>query len=144
MSTIPLLTPLAAAKGETAVPLCREVDWDFVRNRPIWRSGQPVYVTGARAVLIWAMNALHTERFAHDVFSAAYGQDLRSLVGHPYTEEVQQAEAVRIIQETLKVHPAIRDVTQVSIALEGSRLEIVCRLITSYGEVRLDACDIAV
>ena len=63
----------AGASGTNTLPLCRETDWDFQTNQPIWRGGNPVFVTGARAVLIWAWNTLHTERFAHDVYSGAYG-----------------------------------------------------------------------
>ena len=72
---------LISAEG---LPLYQEVDWDFRTNKPVWRGGNPVLVTGARAVLVWAWNALHTTRFAHDVFSTDYGLDGNSLLGQAY------------------------------------------------------------
>lgn len=128
---------------ETGLPLFRETDWDFNANCPVWRGGNPVFVTGARAVLVWAWNALHTERFAHDVFSADYGPDFTGLIGQPYTEEVRQSEAIRIVRETLMVNPYITAVTQVSAVFHGSVLTLSCKLTTIYGEVSIDGCDIA-
>lgn len=99
-------------------------------------------VTGTRAVLVWAWNALHTERFAHDVFSGDYGPDFSALRGQPYTEEVRAAEAIRIVRETLMINPYITDVTQVSAEFSGSTLALRFKLTTIYGEVGIDGCDI--
>lgn len=66
-SVLPLIFDAGNLAGAGSLPLYRETDWDFQTNKPVWRSGSPVFVTGARAVLVWAWNALHTERFAHDV-----------------------------------------------------------------------------
>lgn len=131
---------ISAAEG---MPLYRETDWNFVTNRPVWRGGNPVFVTGARAVLIWAWNALHTERFAHDVFSAGYGPDFTGLIGQSYTEEVRQSEAIRIVRETLMVNPYITGVSQVSVSFEDSTLHLHFKMTTVYGEVSVDGCDIA-
>lgn len=99
-------------------------------------------VTGTRAVLVWAWNALHTERFAHDVFSGDYGPDFSALRGQPYTEEIRAAEAIRIVRETLMINPYITDVTQVSAEFSGSTLALRFKLTTIYGEVGIDGCDI--
>ena len=127
----------------TSLPLYRETDWDFKTNRPVWRGGNPVFVTGARAVLVWAWNALHTERFSHDVFSYDYGPDFSGLLGRPYTDEVRQSEAIRIVRETLMVNPYITAVTQVSVSFQESVLTLGFKLTTIYGEVSIDGCDIA-
>ena len=125
------------------MPLLRETDWDFRRNEPVWRGGSPVFVTGARAALVWAWNALHTERFAHDVFSGAYGLDLGELLGRSGAGELRRSEAVRAVRETLLVHPYILDVSQVSAEFEGSVLRLAVRLKTIYGEVSMDAFELA-
>ena len=67
MSLFPLISQpdIGALTATEGLPLYREVDWDFRTNKPVWKGGNPVYVTGARAVLVWAWNALHTERYAH-------------------------------------------------------------------------------
>lgn len=144
MSLFPLINqPDSRELLETGLPLFRETDWDFNANCPVWRGGNPVFVTGARAVLVWAWNALHTERFAHDVFSADYGPDFTGLIGQPYTEEVRQSETIRIVRETLMVNPYITAVTQVSAVFHDSVLMLSCKLTTIYGEVSIDGCDIA-
>ena len=94
-------------------------------------------------VLVWAWNALHTPRFAHDVFSTNYGQNISQLVGRPYSDGVRQSEAVRILRDTLLVNPYIKAVEQVEVAVEGSTLRLTARLKTIYGEVPIDGLDIA-
>ncbi len=145
MSLFPLITePDTGALTETGgLPLYQEVDWNFQSNKPVWRGGNPVYVTGARAVLVWAWNVLHTTRFAHDVFSTDYGLDGNSLLGQAYSEEVRQSEAIRVVRETLQVNPYITGVSQVSMSFEGSVLHLGFKLTTIYGEVTIDDCDIA-
>lgn len=140
---LPLIFGAGSLAAAGSMPLYRETDWDFRTNKPVWRSGSPVFVTGARAVLVWAWNALHTERFAHDVFSADYGPDFTGLIGQSYTEEVRQSEAIRIVRETLLVNPYITNVTQVSVSFESSTLHLHCKITTVYGEVTIDGCDIA-
>lgn len=127
--------PDNGAAATTSLPLAREVAWDFVRDQPIWRSGRPVYVTGADAVLVWAWNCIHTERFAHDVFTGDYGQDLAELIGQPYGNEVRQSEAIRKLREALMINPYITAVDQISAVFEGSCLRISFTLTTIYGEV---------
>lgn len=145
MGLFPLIEAPDTWQMQTAgsLPLCREVDWNFETNRPVWRGGQPVFVTGARAVLVWAWNALHTPRFAYDVFSANYGQDLSQLIGRPYSDGVRQAEAIRILRDTLMVNPYITAVEQVEVAFEGSTLHLAARLKTIYGEEPINGLDIA-
>ena len=136
MSLFPLID---APDTDTAqsLPPAREVAWDFVRDQPIWRSGSPLYVTGADAVLVWAWNCIHTERFAHDVFTADYGQDLAGLIGQPYGDEVRQSEAIRKLREALLIHPYITAVDQVSARFEGAMLTVSFRMHTIYGEVAI-------
>ena len=143
MSLFPLIDrPDDGVLAVAELPLYRETDWNFQTNEPVWRGGDPVMVTGTRAVLVWAWNALHTERFAHDVFSGDYGPDFSALRGQPYTEEIRAAEAIRIVRETLMINPYITDVTQVSAEFSGSTLALRFKLTTIYGEVGIDGCDI--
>lgn len=145
MGLFPLIEAPDTGQMQTdgSLPLCREVDWNFETNRPVWRGGQPVFVTGARAVLVWAWNALRTRRFAHDIFSANYGQDLSQLIGRPYSDGVRQSEAIRILRDTLLVNPYITAVEQVDVAFEGSTLHLTARLKTIYGEEQINGLDIA-
>jgi hypothetical protein len=141
-SVLPLIFDNGSAMAVDSLPLYREIDWNFQTNQPVWRGGNPVWVTGARAVLIWAWNAMHTERFRHDVFSSDYGQDFAELHGQPYTEEVRQSEAIRVVRETLTTNPYITTVSQVSATFSDSTLHLSFKLTTIYGEVTIDGCDI--
>ncbi|MBU5231286.1 DUF2634 domain-containing protein, partial [Intestinimonas butyriciproducens] len=82
MSTtlFPVVQPEAVQTG-TALPLCREVKWDYDGNRPVFRNGEPETVEGAEAVRVWAWLALHTTRFRHEIYSRAYGTELENLMG---------------------------------------------------------------
>lgn len=125
MSLFPLIdAPDTGTVPAATLPLAREIAWDFVRDQPIWRAGRPVYVTGAGAVLVWAWNCIHTERFRYDVFTTDYGQDLSGLIGQPYGDDIRQSEAIRTIREALMIHPYITAVDQVSARFEGTLLKI--------------------
>ena len=118
MSLFPLLSaPERLPAGTGRLPLFREAAWNFQTNRPIWRGGEPVYVTGASAVLVWAWNALHTDKGLHDVLTRDYGLGIRALEGQPYTDAVRQSEAVRYVRECLEANPYIQSLYQIRASL---------------------------
>lgn len=134
----PLLdTPAAPAHPGTAA-LARDILWDFETNRPVWRGGNPVWVTGAAAVKSWAARAVSTVRREKDIFSTAYGSDVQALTGRPFSEQVRQSEATRLVRECLMINPYIKDVQQIAVSFRDSTLSIACTMITDYGEVLLD------
>ena len=143
MSLFPLLTPPEGTGGTAALPLFREPAWDFGANRPIWRGGEPVYVSGASAVLVWAWNALHTEKGLYDAFTRDYGLGIRALVGQPYSETIKQSEGSRYVRECLMTNPYITAVEQVDVTFEETVLTLTVRIRTIYGEVTVDGCRIA-
>lgn len=140
MSTtlFPVVQPEAVQTG-TALPLCREVKWDYDRNGPVFRNGEPERVEGAEAVRVWAWLALHTTRFRHEIYSRAYGTELENLMGQPYTEALKQSEAQRYVREALEINPYISAVEDVGVDFDDGRLSISCTVRTIYGtsEVRL-------
>ena len=142
MALFPLIElPRLEDGSGTGRKLFREVAWDFRENRPIWRGGEPVYVTGAPAVLVWAWNTIQTEKRMHDIFTWNHGLGIRSeLIGKPYTAAIQQSEAVRYVKEALMVNPYITEVTAVEVAFAGAELAVSCRINTVYGEVSVDGC----
>ena len=66
--------PQETATGDTS-RLYREIKWDDQTNRPVWRGGNPVWVTGAAAVKSWILMTLYTVRQSKDIFSPDYGCD---------------------------------------------------------------------
>lgn len=141
MTLFPLIeAPAADSQASSGVlPLYREVAWDFDEDRPIWRGGNPKWVTGAQAVATWAWNALHYVRCSRDIFSWDYGDEVQALTGRPFTQGVKESEAVRYIQECLLVNPYITDVRQISVEFSAATLSIRCTVDTIYGEVDVNA-----
>lgn len=119
------------------LPLYREADWDFERRSPLFRDGAPVFVTGARAVRVWAWKALLTQRTRFEIYSWDYGCEVESLIGQNYTEQLKRSEAVRYVREALEINPYITQVTQVSVGFADSKLRIELAMDTIYGEVQL-------
>lgn len=139
MTLFPLISaPDQAGQGTGVLPLYREIAWDFETDRPRWRGGSPVWVTGAQAVATWAWNALHAVRGHLVLFTRNYGCELQELTGRPYTAEVKEAEAVRYVRECLTVNPYINDVQQIQVSFSGSTLSLRCVVSTIYGEVSVD------
>nr|WP_317324454.1 DUF2634 domain-containing protein [uncultured Flavonifractor sp.] len=140
MTLFPLINaPDEAGQASGVLPLYREIAWDFEADRPLWRNGSPIWVTGAQAVATWAWNALHTVRGHLVLFTRSYGCELQELTGRPYTSEVKEAEAVRYVRECLQENPYISDVQQVEAHFSGSTLSLHCVINTIYGEVSVDA-----
>lgn len=138
MTLFPLIQSQQSVAVNRALPLCKEVDWDFQKNIPIYKKGSPSITSGLRAVLIWAWKALHTQRFRHEIYSWDYGCELEALVGRPFTEELKRSEAVRYVRECLIVNPYISEVNQINVEFLDENLIIACKLKTIYGEVSLD------
>lgn len=140
VSLFPMIQPQALPAQAENLPLCREIKWDFTRNIPVFRRGEPEEVEGGDAVLVWAWLALHTPRFRHEIFSWSYGNELESLIGQPYTGELKRAEAIRYVRETLLINPYIRSVDDITVVFTDGTLSIACAIDTIYGkrEVRSD------
>ncbi len=135
----PILQPQEVPGQASALPVCREIGWDYENNRALFYRGEPVVVEGMEAVCTWAWLALHTPRFRHEIFSRAYGCELDGLIGRPYTEELKQAEARRYVSECLEINPYIKNVENVSVDFTGTSLSISCTLNTIYGGKELSA-----
>ncbi len=134
----------AATDADGALPLAREVRWDYGKDAPVWHGGNPAEVTGGEAVLVWAWNTVNTSRYLHDVFTHDYGQDLSHLIGRAYADDIRQSEAIRCIREALEINPYIKSIHQIDAHLEGSVLHLSFKMLTIYGEVYLNDGKIAV
>lgn len=132
----PAIQP-AAALAETPLPLCREIAWDFAKNIPIFQDGKPLEVTGLEAVKVWIWKALHTARYQYEAYTWDYGNELESLIGSDFSDELKQSEAIRYVKEALEICPYIERVEQVKANFEDSTFTISCKVQTIYGEVEL-------
>lgn len=141
MSTtlFPMIQPETADSSTdvTEYPIFREVQWDYEKNEPVYQNGEPVIIEGAEAVKVWAWNALHTPRFRYEIYSWAYGNEMESLIGKQYSNELKQSEGARYVRECLTSNPYITDVKDISVSFGGDVLSISATLVTIYGEVDL-------
>ncbi|QEY34610.1 DUF2634 domain-containing protein [Caproiciproducens galactitolivorans] len=137
MSLFPIIQP-QAADVDTELPFYREVAWDYEKNAPIWKNGNPVMLEGKEAVYVWAWNALHTPRFRYEIYTWAYGNEAESLIGQNYSDELKQAEGIRYVRECLLINPYITDVQNTSVSFADGILTIACTLVTVYGEIDLN------
>ena len=133
----PIIQPEAEPTVQEKLPLCREVAWDFTRGIPVYAGGRPVEVTGVEAVKVWIWNALKTARFHHDIYTWDYGCEAESLIGKAFTAQVKESEAVRYVREALAPNPYIKDVRQVDVSFQGTKLTISCQVSTIYGEAEV-------
>lgn len=121
------------------MPLCREIAWDFENNAPIFRDGKPMERTGLEAVKVWIWKALHTDRYRYEAYTWDYGNELETLIGSDFSDELKQSEAIRYVKEALEICPYIERVEQVKVSFEDSTFTISVKVQTIYGEVEMDA-----
>jgi len=139
MSTLfPIIDAPQAVKS-TALPLYREVAWDYETNTPRFERGSPVIVSGREAVKVWAWKALHVPRFRYEMYSRDYGTELHYLIGQPYSEELKRAEAIRYVREALMINPYITSVDDISVDFDNGKLSITCKVNTIYGDSEVSA-----
>ena len=136
MSIFPIIDPGGAEEaGGQALPLCREAAWDFDRDVPLFRGGEPVVVEGREALKVWIWRAVRTPRFRYEIYTWAYGSEFESLLGQAYSDSVKTAEAPRYLRECLLVNPYITEVRDVSVSFEAGRLTVEGTAATIYGGV---------
>lgn len=136
MELFPMIQP-PQESTEQPLPLYRETAWDFQREQPIFRGGNPVYVTGAEAVKVWCWKALKTPRTRYPIYSWDYGSELESLIGQNFSGELKRAEAVRYVREALEINPYITEINNIQVEFQSGRLTISAAIQTVYGEVNL-------
>lgn len=134
----PVVQPEAVSVAKEALPLCREIAWNYETGAPVFSGGRPVEVTGVEAVKVWIWKAIKTVRFCHDIYTWDYGCEAVSLIGQAFTAAVKESEAVRYIREALEPNPYITNVRQVDVTFSDTVLSIHCVVSTIYGEVEVN------
>jgi len=132
----PIIQPLANSESSSdTTELYKEVQWDYENNMPVFKSGSPVIITGRNAVLVWAWKALHVPRFRYVIYTWDYGNEVESLIGQPFTEDLKRSEAARYVQECLLINPYITGVNNITVNFNDGIMLVSCSLSTVYGEV---------
>lgn len=121
-------------ESNTSKSYDKDIKWDTETNTPVYdEKGKPVFVTGLEAVLSWAYRALATERCAYKAHSRSYGNEIFSLIGKGYSEEITSSEALRMIKECLNQNPAIKGVKNFTYTRNNDKWEFSFSIETIYG-----------
>lgn len=140
-SIFPFTNPsryITTTTEEKELPLYRDVEWDFLNNKPVFLRGEPKIVNGLPAVMSWAWRALYTERFLNEIYSWNYGNEMMGVVGEPWDKDVKTAELSRYCFECLFSSPYITNVYNINVSFFGSRVTMSCNVNTIYGSDRLE------
>lgn len=128
---------VSSGAADGALPMAREVAWDYETDAPIFRQGEPVIITGLDAVLVWAWNALKTERFRYRHHSRGYGNEMERLIGKSFSGDLKRAEAARYFQEALEPNPYISAVEGITAHMAGDVLTVTGTIKTIYGDTEV-------
>ena len=95
-------------------------------------------VTGAKAVLVWAWNALMYPRYRYELTSWNYGCELQDLIGQVMDQEELEMTVDAIIRDTLLPNEYILDIDGLTCDLNEDRLTISFTIETPFGEEELN------
>lgn len=117
------------------LPLYKEYAWDFKSNKFILEDGKFKIVQGNEALKVWIWKTLKTVRYRYLSYSWNYGQEYENLIGKGLSAEALKLEVQRYIKEALLINPYIKDIYNLSISIDGSKLNVEFITSTIYGEV---------
>ena len=137
MNLFPMIQPQTTTQ-DNEYPLYKEVKWDYLENIPVFKNGSPEIVTGPDAVMTWAWKALQAARYRYEIYSWGYGNEMESLIGQNFTEELKVSEAARYVKECLLINPYITAVDNVQVSFDGGILSVDCTIKSVYGEIKLE------
>lgn len=139
MDLFPFIQPQVTIQDNDiqALPLYKEIAWDYEQDMPLFEGKKPKIVEGAEAVLTWAYKALNTERFKHSIYTWDFGNEASSLVGDNYNHDLKLAEAKRYIQECLTINPYITNVGNIDVSFADDLITITCTIDTIYGQINI-------
>ena len=132
MSIFPMISPPApAAAAPASLPMCREVAWDYQNNRPIFRRGEPVTVTGREAVRQAVEIILHVERFRWQIYKPYSGMEWEGLIGQD--PGYVGAELQRRLVDALTIDDRVTGISNYEYTVDGNSLYATFTVDTVYG-----------
>lgn len=107
------------------IPFGRTPLFDFETGRMVRAGGDPVWVTGLAAVEQWCLMAAHSARYAHSVFTAAFGmEEPDSPIGEVTLIAEETSDWGERLAEALLVHDRVIAVDAVELRAEDDALYI--------------------
>lgn len=110
-----------------------EYAWDFNNDTFILENGSPKMVSGLEAIRVWMYKAIKTERYRYLAYTDDFGCEIEDLIGSGYSQAAMQAEAERMMKESLLIHPDILTITNFTLEKISNGFEITFVANTVFG-----------
>lgn len=110
---------LRIAASNTVVSIGRGWAFDYQVGEFIMRGQSPAEVSDVGQLRMWIEKTVRTARFAHPIYSDAYGMDLVELVGNQVTPD-RIGQYATALTDALTVHDRISGVTDFKFTADPS------------------------
>lgn len=137
-SNFPFIDSRGVNNNVEELPLFKEIEWDYINNKPKIENGNFKIVEGLEALKTWVWKALKTERFKYMIYSWEYGNEIENLISKPYTPSYTQSEVTRYVEEALLINPYIKSIYNVESKFNNGMLNIKLKLSTVYSDLEME------
>ena len=114
---------------EEALPVFRELAYDYEKNCLLRRGGRPYLIEKDDALQVWIYKALKTKRFVWPAYTHTYGSEIENVIGLSNDPAVIDSEIKRYITETLMVNPYLQELSDFTFAHERDTVTVELSLI---------------
>jgi len=125
----------ATVTASAVLPFAKEYAWDFANNDFLLIDGKNVIVTGKEAVKVWIWKALQTPKNRYKAYTENFGNELESLIAQGLSNEALKSELERYLKESLLINSYMTGIKDISISIEGSKVNVSFIAETIYGDV---------
>lgn len=116
------------------LPTLYEYAWDYENNDFLLVDEKNIILTGLDALKVWIWKALHTPRYRFLAYTWNFGNELDETVNQGLSTDALKSEIERYLGEALLVNPYITGIKDISIVIEGSKVDASFTVTTVYGE----------
>lgn len=112
-------------------------DFDFKSGEFKLKNGNPVILSGINALRLWVQKTIRTQLDRYSIYTGkTYGANIEDLIiGKGFGFDFVESELRREIETALTLHEDIQNMSSFSIERNGTALNIVFTLTTTYGTI---------
>lgn len=138
MSIFPELIEEIQIENNEQLPIFREYAINFNCGAFLYtEDGKNIILEKNEAIKVWIWKALQVNRNRYSIYSDNYGNEFEELIGKGYSKELIDSEMIRLVEECLLINRYIKSVENVTTTFEGSKVIVVVKVKTVYGEVEV-------
>ena len=94
-------------------------------------------VRGAKAVAVWAWNALMYPRYRYELATWQYGSELSTMIGKVMSKSKASMMAESLVRDALLPNEYILDISDFQCELGSDKLTVSFKIVTPFGEEEL-------